>query len=266
MRSRIGAAAFVATLAVLVAACNDPDPFTLPVHTIPDDDGPPSAALRISFDDLVVEGYAYVQFTCNPLGSSDDYTPRHELAVRWDWENDGVWDTAFQPLQYRAGFVPSPLPTDTWSAKCEVRDVAGHIVGVADTIPMPRPWFRAPDIVARAAAIDTIGSYSETDTVRVGQPFLVMANHLRWTERGTTGYMTVEVRLDGVMVQRTRQPLAPNIHWGTDTISADQYFHCVQTVADPGEHTVTVVVDVLDELAETDESNNSVTRTFIAVP
>jgi len=266
MRSPTATAAVVALAAVLVAACNDPDPVVPPADGIPADDGPPVPALRIGFDDLVVEGYAYVQFTCNPLGSSDDYTPRHELAARWDWENDGVWDTAFQLLKYESGFVPSPLPTDTWSVKCEVRDVAGHIVGVADTIPMPRPWFRAPDIVARAAAIDTVGDFSETDTVRVGQPFLVMANHLRWTEKGTTGFMSVEVWLDGALVQTTRQSLAPNIHWGSDYASARQYFTCVQTVTEPGVHTVTIAVDTGNEMAETDESNNRAARTFVAVP
>ena len=266
MRYRIAAAVAIAAAAVLVAACNDSDPFPPPERVIPADDAPPTPALEISFSDLRVEGYTYVKFNANPLGSKDDYTARNDLAARWDWENDGVWDTSFRPLVYETGFVPRPLPTDTWSVKCEVRDGASHIVGVCDTIAMPRPWFRAPDIVARPACIDTIGDYSETDTVRVGQQFLVMANHLRWTEAGTTGSMSVEVWLDGVMVQQTRHPLAPNIHWGTDDASAAQYFSCVQTVADAGVHTVTVVVDTADELAETDETNNRATRTFVAVP
>ena len=266
MRSRIPAACVALALVFAAAACHGPDPYKPPIHEIPVDDGPPTPVLKIAFQDLRVEGYAYTQFTCNPLGTTDDYTPRHELTARWDWENDGVWDTGFEELNYRSGFVPSPLPTGAWSAKCEVRDVAGHIVGVADTVSLPSPWFRAPDLVARPATVDTTGSYSETDTVRAGQAFLVMANHLRWTERGTSGRMDVEVLLDGVPVQRTSHPLWPNTHWGTDDASHDQYKTCRLTVAEPGIHTLTVAVDVGDVFAETDETNNTATRTFVVVP
>lgn len=258
-------ALFLAFLAAL-AACNESNPTRPPGTTVPGDDGPPVARLSISFDDVVVEGYAYTAFACNPLDSRDDYTPRHELAARWDWEHDGVWDTGFRPLQYEAGFVPSPLPTGPWSAKVEVRDEAGHIVGVADTVSLPDPWYRAPDLVARCANVDTIGDFSDTDTVRVDQPFLVMANHLRWTEAGTTGTMFIDLYIDGVMVQRSRHPLEPNLHWGTDFQSASQYWGSELSLAVAGVHTITVVVDAAGELAETDETNNTHTRTFVVVP
>ncbi len=251
--------------ALLLAACRDSDPYRPPGTERPGDDTPPQAALIISFDDVVVEGYAYTKFSCNPLGSRDDYTPRHELGARWDWENDGEWDTPFRPLAYESGFVPVPLPAGRWSAKCEVRDEAGHIVGVADTVSLPDPWYRAPDLVARRANLDTIGNYSTTDTVRVGQPFLIMANHLRWTEADTPGAMSIDLYLDGVMVQRSRHFVAPNLHWGSDCDADFQYGTSEQTVGAAGVHTITVVVDAANEFAETDETNNTHTRTFVAV-
>ncbi|MFN2369987.1 MAG: CARDB domain-containing protein, partial [Candidatus Krumholzibacteriia bacterium] len=137
---------------------------------------------------------------------------------------------------------------------------------VADTVALPDPWYRAPDLVARRATVDTVMEYAETDTVRVGQPFLVMANHLRWTERGTPGWMHVEIYLDSVLVQRSEHALGPNLHWGSDVDASCQYRSCRLTVQEPGVHTLTVVVDADGVLAETDETNNTHTRTFVAVP
>jgi len=34
-------------------------------------------------------------FLFNAAGSSDLYTPQDELQYRWDWQNDGTWDTPF---------------------------------------------------------------------------------------------------------------------------------------------------------------------------
>lgn len=266
MRSVLPAALLLGALAAALAACGELErPRDPTVPAVPGD-GPPTARLAIAFDDVVVEGYAYTAFACSPLETRDDRTPRHALTARWDWEHDGTWDTGFRPLNYESGFVPSPLPTGAWSAKCEVRDEAGHIVGVADTVALPDPWYRAPDLVARRATVDTLLEYSETDTVRVGQPFLVMANHLRWTERGTPGRMHVDVLLDGVLVQRSGHALGPNLHWASDVDANDQYRSCLLAVQEPGLHTITVVVDAEDVLAETDETNNTHTRTFVAVP
>lgn len=266
MRSILPAAVLLGALAAALAACGELEPPGGPTVPADPNDGPPEARLTIVFDDVVVEGYAYTAFACNPLETRDDRTARHVLTARWDWEHDGTWDTVFRPLDYESGFVPSPLPTGTWTAKCEVRDEAGHIVGVADTVSLPDPWYRAPDLVARRATVDTLFGYSETDTVRVGQFFLVMANHLRWTERGTGGRMHVEVYLDGALVQRTEHGLGPNLHWGSDEDANRQYRDCRLSVPEPGLHTITVVVDADGVLAETDETNNSRARTFVAVP
>ncbi|MBE0565954.1 MAG: hypothetical protein IH621_08365 [Krumholzibacteria bacterium] len=252
----------LAALLAVLAACSGDDPVGPPGAG----DSPPAARLDIRLDDVVVEGYAYTAFACNPLETRDDATRRHRLAARWDWEDDGVWDTDFAPLDYVSGFVPSPLPQGTWSARCEVRDEAGHVVAVADTVALPDPWFTAPDLVARRATVDTLQWFSETDTVRAGQPFAIMANHLRWTERDAPGSMHIEIRVDGVLVQRSEHRLAPNLHWGSDCDAVSQYSTCIVSCAEPGVHTITVVVDADDELAETDETNNTHTRTFVVVP
>lgn len=34
-------------------------------------------------------------FLFNAGGSSDPYTPQNQLMYRWDWQNDGSWDTPF---------------------------------------------------------------------------------------------------------------------------------------------------------------------------
>ena len=252
----------VLALLVGTAACDDDGPAR------PAADAPPTAALTASFIDVVNEGYAYTAFAANPLGCRDDRTPRRDLQVRWDWEADGEWDSGFIPLEYMMGFVPSPLPSPgaLWTVRCEVRDEAGHVVAAAASARLPAPWFTAPDLVARRANVDTLFAYAGTDTVRSGCVYHVMANHLRWTAEGTGGDMAIDVYVDGVRVQRTRQALAPNLSTFTDCEGNAQYVDCRLVAGDPGLHTITVVVDAEDGFAETDETNNTHTRTFVVVP
>ena len=38
-------------------------------------------------------------FVVDASASTDDKTPVAKLKVRWDWENDGVWDTAYTTVK-----------------------------------------------------------------------------------------------------------------------------------------------------------------------
>ncbi|RLC74118.1 MAG: hypothetical protein DRI52_00520, partial [Chloroflexi bacterium] len=50
---------------------------------------PPTATFTVSPS----EGYTNTVFSFDASGCDDDTTPPTELQVRWDWENDGVFDT-----------------------------------------------------------------------------------------------------------------------------------------------------------------------------
>ena len=57
------------------------------------DSVPPIASFMIVPDSASVNTIFY--FTA--AGSSDQYTPVDELEFRWDWQNDGIWDTPYLP-------------------------------------------------------------------------------------------------------------------------------------------------------------------------
>jgi hypothetical protein len=66
------------------------DTLTLPVIVLPaGGNTPPQAYLTV----LPLWAQAGTQFELNATGCSDAETPSDDLVVRWDWENDGQWDT-----------------------------------------------------------------------------------------------------------------------------------------------------------------------------
>jgi len=82
---RSAAAALPLALAI-AAAMPDPPAAT---STSAAANQPPAACLSLKPD----QGTVQTAFVADAGCSTDDRTPQPKLKVRWDWENDGVWDT-----------------------------------------------------------------------------------------------------------------------------------------------------------------------------
>ncbi|MBI9037557.1 MAG: hypothetical protein JEY97_05430 [Bacteroidales bacterium] len=67
-------------------------------------------------------GTPYTMFYFDAGQSFDYEDPTDELIVRWDWENDGVWDTQFSTSKLAIHQFPAE---DIYSVKLEVRDTEG---------------------------------------------------------------------------------------------------------------------------------------------
>ncbi len=78
----------------------------------------PEAALAISPS----RGTTETSFTVDASGSRDLEDPASSLEVRWDWEGDGVWDTAWTPEKTAQHAYASP---GTYAIRLEVRDTPG---------------------------------------------------------------------------------------------------------------------------------------------
>jgi hypothetical protein len=63
--------------------------------------------------------------------SSDTETPAADLEVRWDWENDGAWDTAFDKA--KTG-THTYAKEGTFTIKMEVKDGAGQTATTTRTV------------------------------------------------------------------------------------------------------------------------------------
>jgi PKD repeat protein len=81
---------------------------------------PPQAALTVAA--LQPPGRAGEDWGLNALDCTDAETPVGDLRVRWDWENDGVWDTQWSPVKLRTH--PYTV-TGLQLARVEVQDGGG---------------------------------------------------------------------------------------------------------------------------------------------
>lgn len=88
---------------------------------------PPDAAFTISPS----EGLVGTEFTFDASSTTDDYDPLANLSFRWDWENDGQWDTSWEN---------TPLATHSYSqvglyvVALQARDSRGLEGGATDTV------------------------------------------------------------------------------------------------------------------------------------
>ncbi|MBM3153388.1 MAG: hypothetical protein FJZ96_14485 [Chloroflexi bacterium] len=199
-------------------------------------------------------------FRLNPMGSSDDITPQDELQIRWDFENDGVWDTDFEHLSVRLA-QPRPLPVDQWTMRCEVKDQAGNARVLERTVELP-DWLPVPDDVL-AGAVRVYGyddPFTAADTLRIGQPFEVGVWHREWMS--TSGVpLTIDIYIDGA--------LARSITAGTSYPNPERC--CSLGVAisggikTAGLHEVRFVLDAAAGIAESNEDNNTAVTSIVVV-
>jgi hypothetical protein len=199
-------------------------------------------------------------FRMNPMGSRDDVTPRDELLVRWDFENDGVWDTDFEQLSVRLA-QPRPLPVDQWTVRCEVKDQAGNARVLERTLELPE-WLPVPDdVIAGTATVYALASpLTVADTLRVGQPYGVSIGHREWMS--TSGLpLTVAVYIDGTLarstVTTTSYPNAQCCRGAGVAISGG--------ITEAGLHEVRVVLDADGSIAESNEDNNTAVTSIVVV-
>jgi hypothetical protein len=100
--------------------------------------GPPVAP-HASFDASPSSGYILTVFAFDASASSDLEDPIYDLEVRWDWDNDGVWDTGWSTTKTSSHQFSYP---GTYYVGLEVRDTLGLAnqtlvsVVVADTAPL----------------------------------------------------------------------------------------------------------------------------------
>ena len=75
-------------------------------------------------------------FYFNGSGSSDPEDPVEELQVRWDWENNGVWDTGYR---YEKTITHQFTTAGTFRVVMEVKDTEAltHTVGTNITVTNP---------------------------------------------------------------------------------------------------------------------------------
>jgi parallel beta-helix repeat protein len=107
----------------------------------------PIAALQVKNDPPVASFTAVVsgalQVSVDAGGCFDTETPVELLEVRWDFQNDGVWDTDWSTTK----LAQHPYPADgTYTIKMAVRDEAGQVSQTTRQITLSSIQYVAGDV------------------------------------------------------------------------------------------------------------------------
>lgn len=169
----------------------------------------PTAAFGV----LPTVGTTETAFQVDASASTDAETPASELAVRWDWENDGTWDTGFSTTKQTSHTFATP---NTYAIAAEVRDGQGMT-----------------DTVTHSVTVQAGATHPPTATFTVspseGTVETVFGFDASGCEDDETPAGQLEVRWDW----------ENNGQWDTDWSTVKTITH---TFASEGDHTVALLV------------------------
>lgn len=216
------------------------------------DQSSPTSCFTITHKNFIENHCQKYLFTLDASCSLDDMTPTTKLEVRWDYENDGVWDTEYSENKIIDNYTP--VSTTNWSVTCQVRDSAGNtsqstILFESEDIPV------APDIVAGSIFIESeLGDI--VSEVLVGQKFVI---HTRETCLGNflDPHFSIEIKVNGELLDTFNRGCNGSALNGCGGGGEGYY-----TLDFPGEYEITSYWDSDNIYNETNENNNSASTTL----
>jgi formylglycine-generating enzyme required for sulfatase activity len=100
----------------------------------------PNAAPTARFEVQPDSGTTVTLFRFDATGCTDPEDPPESLVVRWDWEDDGGWDTAYQEVKTAGHTYPA---AGSRTVRLEVKDTGGLTGSASRTVSVtgaPVPW------------------------------------------------------------------------------------------------------------------------------
>ena len=233
-------------LITLVVSCGDPS-------ETEQDQTPPVVQFELSVWKRSSDIPMSVAFYIDPRKCSDDQSSSENLEARWDFNNDGIWDTELGPVETFICRTPPVLPEGTWEVKCELHDAGGNVSTGSESLEMPDWTPSSPDIIA--GSIRLALNNSEIDSVRVGETLNWYTLRQNWVNEES-------------MVVRYRYYI--NDEYIGDSSHEAQYcpshLFCTEWYSisgglnAPGNYQLRVEMSLEGEIEETDLENNTSTR------
>ena len=195
--------------------------------------------------------YQFV-FTLDASCVTDDVTAPASLQVRWDFQNDGTWDTGFSTTKLVQNVTPNPVAT--WIARLEVRDADGKTAQTTRALPLgPLPV--SPDL--EAGRVTFRQQTGLVDTVRVNEDFTLTVNQ---TCAGDFPSWEARISRNGVVLDSLMLGCSGGV-FGCTGGGRDGW-----AIATPGTYQFTAVIDSDNQHVETNEGNNVAQGTLVVIP
>lgn len=206
------------------------------------------------------DGSLAIVFYLNPEGSRDDVSPAGNLQARYDYDDDGTWDTEFQTA---ASFIcphPGALPVGTWTVACEMKDAAGNTAFQRSSLELP-DWFpAAPDLMIGPVELSIWGGHEPGDPLQVGEGFTLAVRYQDWLDEDDA-FITQRYYIDDELVgQQGRSP-----HFCASHLYCTTLFSLEEGIAQPGVHEIRVEATLEGGLVDTNPENNSAVLTVTVV-
>ena len=237
--------------ALLLGACSEDAPVTPKAS-------PPEVCFRMSIDTVINSRCRYeYTFQLNPLCTTDAETAVDDLELRWDFDNDGEWDTDFGPIA--PTFQASPDPSlDAWEVRAEVRDGDGETTIAIESFPLIS-FPKGPDMIAGDICIRSNPSIDQCrSTVTSGEEFEIWAFSTCFGDFSETEQRFV-VWLDGRIIGQATGSCSGDLY-GCNGIRLG-----LGRLWTPGEYQLVLDVDYDDAIEEFNEVNNTSLMTLTVV-
>jgi parallel beta-helix repeat protein len=145
----------------------------------PSSNSPPIASFSVTPD----SGNITQVFSVDASASSDSEDASGLLAVRWDWNNDGVWDTGWSTTKTTAHQYSTP---GTYTIRMEVRDTGGLTNQTTKAVTVVNAAPTASFTVAPASGnITQIFSFDASTSSDLEDAVVVLEVRWDWENDGT---------------------------------------------------------------------------------
>jgi len=198
-----------------------------------------------------------VAFSISPFLSSDNASGLDECRIRYDFDDDGQWDTEFEEVILREWNPGLNMPEGQWTVRCEMKDAMGNVATHTEVLDMPDWTPTAPDVLAGRITINGFTPMEPHPVVQAGDPVWIYLVAQDWIHDEEI-IIHQEYYLDDVLIgQQDRSPRFCPSH-----LCCASILRMAEGFTEVGMHELRIEVTIPGDSPDTDPSNNFPTTVF----
>ena len=162
-----------------------------------------NTAPTASFTVNPTTGTTATTLTFDASGSTDNEDATTALQVRWDWENDGLWDTDYSTIKIATHQYST---IGTYIVTLEVKDSEGLVNSVSQTISVDFNYGSVSDIDGNTYKTIQIGNQEwMAENLKVtqyqnGEVIQSVSDNTQWSNLSTGAYCSYENSVSNISI------------------------------------------------------------------